>query len=83
MFGLSITKILFTALVVFLVWHGFKWYARLQEDRIEKKASGGKVKSGGKAAIDAEEMVKCAVCGTFVASNGAVSCGKDDCPYTG
>ena len=83
MFGLSITKILFTAIVVFLVWNGFKWYARLQDDRAEKKAGDGDVKSAGNAAIDAEEMVKCVVCGTFVASNGAASCGKDDCPYPG
>ena len=39
--------------------------------------SRGPAKSGG----GAEEMVQCKVCGTYVASHGASSCGRADCPY--
>ncbi|MBT3305808.1 MAG: hypothetical protein HN377_04925, partial [Alphaproteobacteria bacterium] len=31
----------------------------------------------------AEEMRECDTCGAFVATRGARSCGRDDCPYPG
>ncbi|MBL6931948.1 MAG: hypothetical protein ISR45_03295 [Rhodospirillales bacterium] len=92
MFGFSLTKLLFTAVAIFLVWNGFKWYNRMQENRAvegankprraEQKASSG-AQASSNSSLDAEEMIKCAVCETYVSSGSAVSCGKDGCPYPG
>jgi len=86
MFGFSITKLLFTLVAIIVVWKGFKWYNRLQENRSAPvRGDQGSAGQGAEAAgpSDAEEMVKCAVCETFVSSASAVSCGKDGCPYPG
>ena len=33
MFGFSLTKLLFTAAVIVLIWYGFKWLRRVQDER--------------------------------------------------
>ncbi len=90
MFGLSLTKILFTIIVVLIVWYGFKWMNRVQDQRREasridpKKPSAAAGSNRSTAAADeVEEMVKCAVCGDYVSQKGAVNCGRDGCPYPG
>jgi hypothetical protein len=87
MFGFSITKLLFTLAVVIVAWNGFKWFTRVQENRAVGKFSRGErpamkqgsAKSDG--AVNAEEMVKCSVCETYVSFQSAVSCGINGCPY--
>jgi hypothetical protein len=94
MFGFSITKLLFTIAAVIVVWNGFKWYNRMQENRAA--SAGGKPARGNQGsaaksaagpeadgAFDSEEMIKCVACETYVSSANAVSCGKDGCPYPG
>ena len=92
MFGFSITKLLFTIAAVVIVWQGFKWFNRMQENRdVQPKAqsrraqarsaSPGTASKG--ASVEAEEMVKCPVCETYVSTSSAVNCGKDACPYPG
>lgn len=95
MFGFSITKLLFTAAAIFIVWWGFKWVARMQDQRAKQARvnnGGGKgagrggqaaASSTGAPAMEAEDMVACKACGTFVAAKGARSCGRNDCPYPG
>ena len=90
MFGFSIAKLIFTIVAVLAIWQGFKWFARYQQDRLDNQ---GKVrKAGGAAApraapsepeFEAEEMIKCPVCETYVSAKSAVSCGRDGCPYPG
>lgn len=92
MFGFSLTKLLFTAIAIFVVWNGFKWYGRMQENRAvgggnsprraEQKTTAQAPANGGPSS-EAEEMIKCPVCETYVSSANAVSCGKDGCPYPG
>ena len=89
MFGFSLTKLVFTVLVVMAVWYGFKWVSRLQQVR-EAQARESLRRGGPSAprhanppAGDAEDMVKCKVCDSYVTANGAVSCGRSDCPYPG
>ena len=63
------------------------------KDRLRRDAGGGNGGGGvsGGAPIDspsdvhggAEEMVECTVCRAFVAVQGAKSCGREDCPYSG
>ena len=87
MFGFSLQKLLFTILVIAVVWYGFKMIARLQEkrsggDERSRRAPSRRRRRRG-APVEAEEMVACALCGTFVATRNARSCGRDDCPYPG
>ncbi len=96
MFGFSLQKLLFTALAIAAVWYGYKWLGRVQEIRAQRAQSikkQGRVKprqSPGAAeapdtadAAGAEEMIQCPVCEAFVAARGAVSCGREGCPYPG
>jgi len=86
MFGFSFTKLLFTAAIVLIVWYGFKMVTRLDRQRREelKKAARETVqKSTRRAEPQTEDMVKCAVCDTYVPSGSARSCGRPNCPYPG
>lgn len=83
MFGFSLQKLLFTILVIAIVWYGFKMIARIQERRSEGDAASRRRRRSGGAAAEAEEMVACALCGTFVPARNARSCGRDDCPWPG
>ena len=85
MFGLpSFTKLLVLAAVLAAVWYGFKIVGRLdkqrkEEGRLQKKSSAAK--QPAKAEAGSEDMVQCAVCGSYVAASGAANCGRPDCPY--
>ena len=85
MFGFSLTKLLFTVAVIVIIWYGFKWLGRVQDMR-EKEAKD-RLKGGGQArpadAGDAETMIKCPTCGTYLSAASPRSCGKPDCPYPG
>ena len=94
MLGFSIQKLLFTVAVVVAVWYGFKWVGRMKvirekeaKDKLRRGAGGSGGGAGSadssSATGDAEEMVECAVCGAFVAVQGAKDCGKDNCSYQG
>ncbi len=90
MFGFSLPKLIFTIVAVLAVWHGFKWFARYQEDRFSDR---DRVRRRSPTApphararepeIESEEMVKCPLCETYVSAKSAVSCGRDGCPYPG
>ena len=80
MFGFSLNKLLLTTVIILAIWYGFKWVGRLDRAR-KKKALKDK---GGEPEIrsaEAESLVKCPVCGTYVSPGGAESCGREDCPY--
>ncbi len=86
MLGFSLTKLLFTIVVVFVIWNGFKWYARMQvmndrnnADRLRRATEPG---TSPRSKPVTEKMVKCSVCGAYVTSKGASSCGRDDCPHS-
>ncbi len=86
MFGLSIGKLLPTALVVVVVFYGWKWVGRVQAQRTEalKQAkTRRRNRPTPPPAADAVDMVQCPVCGDYVPARGATSCGRDDCPYPG
>ncbi len=84
MFGFSLPKLIFTVLVVVVVFYGFKAVSQLQERRERQVANRRKSGGSGAAAKPSaavEDMVACDVCGTFVPSRSARSCGRGDCPY--
>jgi len=65
MFGFSLPKLLFTALLIGVVWYGFKYLSR--EHRKNDPA--------------VDDTVRCGTCGDFVVEEGAQNCGKPGCPY--
>ncbi len=91
MLGFSIQKLLFTVAVIAAVWYGFKWLGRMKvvrereaRERLRREAeNGGGGGTGTGSTGAAEEMVECPACGAFVATTGAKSCGKEECPYPG
>jgi len=90
MFGFSLTKLVFTAVIVFVVWNAFKYFNRVQDQRADRsrvkgQGGGAKPSPAPKAAAPqdgVEDMVECKVCGAYV-TRGAKSCGRDDCPFSG
>ncbi len=91
MFGFSLQKLLVLVAVIALVWYGFKFIGRVQDQR---RADGGlgaraprRAKRRGAApateprAQDVEDMVACPVCQAYVQARGATRCDRSDCPY--
>ena len=85
MFGLSFTKLLLLAILVLIVWYGFKYAARveavkqvLRADALRRRRGSGERPA---AARPVEDLVKCPRCGSFVAAVGAANCGKPGCPW--
>jgi hypothetical protein len=85
MFGLSVTKLLLLAILVLIVWYGFKYAARVdavkQALRAEALRRGGREARAPKRPV--EDLVKCQRCGAFVAAQGTANCGKPQCPWGG
>lgn len=85
MFGLSFAKVLVLAIVISVVWFGFRWFQRWEKEQAARNAAPATRKNASARAephqLAAEDMVACAVCGAYVAPRSATSCGKANCPY--
>ena len=90
MLGFSLQKLLVLAAVIAAVWYGFKFVGRLQDQRKADREPGAgearrsKVRwrrASRPAAPEAEDMVECPVCRTYVQARGASRCERADCPY--
>ncbi|MEC8134532.1 MAG: hypothetical protein VX107_00050 [Pseudomonadota bacterium] len=75
MFGFG--KILVLAVIIAVVWYGFKFVGRLQAKRQEELKNAGREGNSK----DAGDMVKCPQCAAFVVAGGAAKCSKSECPY--
>lgn len=82
----SLTKLLTLALILLLVWYGFRWIGRLdrirkeqarESDRLRREAPPRRTASPPVA----EDMEKCVRCGVYVSGRSAKPCGRPDCPY--
>lgn len=90
---LSFSKLLLLAVVVGLVWFGWRWVARVQAVGRARMEGGGKPAPSPKPeranaapfaarpVPAAEDMEKCPECGAYVVPRSAVSCGRPACPY--
>lgn len=89
---MSLSKILLLALVIGVVWFGWRWINRVQaigRARTAPRRTDGRRDAAGpspretrtSAAAEAEDMEKCPECGAYVAPRSAVSCGRPACPY--
>jgi uncharacterized protein len=93
MFGFSLQKLAILVTIVAAVWYGFKLVKRLQDAReLEARKQGGaraktsarrrdKNVDGAAGPQDAEQMVQCPVCDTYVPSRRPPNCGRSSCPY--
>jgi hypothetical protein len=74
--GLSLTKILFTILVVVVVWKAFAMIGRLareRELRAVRHKSGERARARAPGTI---ELVECARCGAYFDPKQACRCGQ-------
>ncbi len=75
MLGLSLTKILFTILIVVAVWKGFALIGRLareREVRAVRHKSGQRARTRAPGTI---ELIECARCGTYFDPKQGCRCG--------
>jgi hypothetical protein len=74
--GLSLTKILFTILIVVAVWKGFALISRLAREREVRAVRG---KSGERARARRPgtiELIECARCGAYFDPQQGCRCGQ-------
>ena len=85
MFGFSLSKLILTAIIVYVVWQGFKYLQRRQEldAQLEREKVRAARRESQGSSDPVEDMVRCKVCDSFVPSKGTRSCGRTDCPYPG
>jgi len=88
MFGFGFSKLVLLAVVILVIWFGFKYMGRVEEvRRTLKRARDAAERAQARAAarsapkIVAEDMVKCRSCDAYVAARGAARCGRSDCPW--
>ena len=72
---LSLPKLLLLIVIAGVAWYGWRIFQR----KIDQRDAADRVETGKTPA--AEDMVRCRVCGTYVAAAHAKSCGRSDCPY--
>ncbi|MFH1804319.1 MAG: hypothetical protein ABID63_05460 [Pseudomonadota bacterium] len=68
---LSLSKILFTAAIIAIVWYGFKFFANKAASRAAQPKAGR-----DKRAPIAHDMEKCRYCGVYHADGDAHLCEK-------
>ena len=83
MFGISFFKLLALAGTAAAVWYLFKMLAGPKQPSAGPSAERGRTAGAAQRnpRIEAEDMVACSVCGTYVAAKSARSCGRADCPW--
>lgn len=79
-FGLSFAKVLLLVAVVAFVWFGWRWFQRWELDRRVRDPGNADARTGSRR-IEAEDMVACRVCGTYVSSRKPRACARGDCPF--
>jgi hypothetical protein len=75
-FGLSLTKILFTILIAVAVWKGFMMLGRLARERgvqAVRDKTRGRARAAGTGTI---ELVECARCGAYFDPKQGCRCGR-------
>jgi hypothetical protein len=82
MFGVGLLKLLFLAGAVAGVWYLFKMLAGPSAPRSDPDPPSRATQSA-RNRIEAEDMVPCKICGTYVSAKDARSCGRPDCPWRG
>lgn len=80
MFGLSLPKLLFTAVVVAVIWYGFKLLQARIDRRDAPSARAPKRREESAAPEDeVQDLVRCAGCGAYVLPKSrCAGCGRQN-----
>jgi uncharacterized protein len=82
MFGAS--KLLLFLLVLGVVWLGFRYVNRVQAVQRSRREQLRRGQAAPRReTVAAEDLVKCRVCGAYVAARSATACGRGECPWGG
>jgi hypothetical protein len=73
--GLSLTKILFTILIVVVVWKGFALIRRLAREREVRAVRHKNSECAGARAGGTIELIECARCGAYFDPQQGCRCG--------
>ena len=78
MLGLSLTKILFTILIIVVVWKGFALIGRLAREREVRavRHKGGERERARARGPGAIELIECARCGAYFDPKQGCGCGR-------
>ena len=78
MLGLSLGKFLLLAALVGFAWYIFKTWSRGAVKPGDPPRPAPKAPAA--RSVEAEDMVRCTVCGTYVPAKSARACSRNDCP---
>jgi uncharacterized protein len=83
MLGFSPGKLLVLIVLIAIVWIGFRYVNRVDAIRrsVRDELKRRQQAQQKPRSIQAEDLVKCAQCGAYVAAHGATACGRADCPW--
>jgi hypothetical protein len=82
MFGFSFSKLLLLVLLVVIVWVTFRYAKRVEAiRRVLREEMQRRQAARRPPPLPAEDLVKCAPCGAYVAARSASACGRADCPW--
>jgi hypothetical protein len=82
MFGMpSLSKILILVAIISAIWFGFRLLSQLDRQRRDvARKEKERARAQRPTPRQVDDMVKCDVCGTFIA-RGSTGCGKPGCPF--
>ena len=69
-------KFLLLAAAIAIVWYGFKFVGRLNQQRQQKVDN-----DEDNTRLGVADTVQCPICDAYVAADGKADCGKANCPY--
>jgi hypothetical protein len=79
---IALPKLLLLLIVAVAAWYAMRWFNRAPPQMPAGVPSRAAAQAARRPAIEAEDLVACGVCGTYVALN-ARGCGKAGCPRPG
>jgi uncharacterized protein len=81
----SFGKLLFLAIIIAVVWYGFKYVQRVEEVRRVLRREMARRRQGASQPeprpLKAEDLAKCARCGAYVPAQSTSRCERADCPW--
>ena len=79
---IALPKLLLLVIVAVAAWYAMRWLNRSPQQMSAGVRRRAASQPAGTPVIEAEDLVACGVCGTYVALN-ARACGKSGCPRPG
>lgn len=86
MFGFTLSKLVVLGLMALGAWYLFRMLASpnpppSNQPRPNAQARERAGPTAPSRTLEAEDMVRCSVCGTYVAAKGAKACDNPACPW--